>query len=59
MNWIFSSYFAFSDGYPPVVFPCMQVMVETLNLHVVASSWDVQILGCLSESSRTKTAAIR
>ena len=37
----------------------MQVLVETLNLHVVSSSWDVQILGWLSEASRAKTAAVR
>ena len=44
----------FSEGYPPLVFPTMQLMVEALNLHVISVAWDLQYLTCLAESSRTK-----
>ena len=44
----------FSEGYPPLVFPTMQLMVEALNLHVISVTWDLQYLTCLAESSRTK-----
>ena len=43
-----------SEGYPPLVFPTMQLMVEALNLHVIAVAWDLQYLTCLAEASRTK-----
>ena len=32
----------------------MQLMVEALNLHVIAVAWDLQYLTCLAEASRTK-----
>ena len=48
----------FPDGYPPVVFPCVQVLLESLNLHVVSASWDLQFLHCLSEASRARTMAV-
>ena len=47
-------YLNFSEGYPPLVFPTMQLMVEALNLHVISVAWDLQYLTCLAESSRTK-----
>ena len=44
----------FSEGYPPLVFPTMQLMVEALNLHVISVTWDLLYLTCLAESSRAK-----
>ena len=44
----------FAEGYPPLVFPTMHLMVEALNMHVITISWDLQYLTCLAESSRTK-----
>ena len=51
-------YAKFGDGYAPVVYPWMQLLVEGLNLHAVASSWDIQFLNCLSESSRQKNVVV-
>ena len=36
----------------------MHLMVEALNLHVIAVSWDLQYLTCLAESSRAKIKTI-
>lgn len=36
----------------------MQLVVESLNLFVVSSSWDAQFLHCLAESSRQKIATV-
>ena len=47
-----------ADGYPPVVFPSIHVLVENLDLHVITASWDLQFLACLSESTRTKTTTV-
>jgi hypothetical protein len=33
-------------------------LVESLNLHVISSSWDLQFLNCLSESVKAKTVAV-
>ena len=46
------------DGYPPVVFPSIHVLVESLDLHVITASWDLQFLACLSESTRAKTTTV-
>jgi len=46
------------EGYPPLVFPTMHLMVEALNMHVITVSWDLQYLTCLAESSRAKLKAI-
>eukprot|EP00094_Tigriopus_californicus_P002786 TCALIF_02688-PA protein Name:"Similar to CCDC142 Coiled-coil domain-containing protein 142 (Homo sapiens)" AED:0.06 eAED:0.03 QI:0/0.87/0.77/0.88/0.87/0.88/9/28/508 len=51
-------YAKFGDGYPPIVFPCIHLLVESLNLHCISASWDMQFMGCLSESSRSKTVAL-
>ena len=48
----------FAEGYPPLVFPTMHLMVEALNMHVITVSWDLQYLTCLAESSRAKLRAI-
>ena len=48
----------FSEGYSPLVFPTMHLMVEALNLHVIAVSWDLQYLTCLAESSRARIKTI-
>ena len=47
-----------SDTYPPLVFPTMHMLVEAVNLHVISSSWDLQFLSCLSESTRSKSAVL-
>ncbi len=47
-----------ADGYPPVVLPCMQLLHESLTLHVVSASWDQQFLSCLAETGKPKTAAV-
>ena len=31
------------DSYPSLVLPTVHLIVETLNLHVIASAWDVQV----------------
>ena len=36
----------------------MHVLVESLDLHVITASWDLQFLACLSESTRAKTTAV-
>ena len=36
----------------------MHLMVEALNLHVIAVSWDLQYLTCLAESSRARIKTI-
>ena len=36
----------------------MQLLVEALNLHVISTSWDLQYLTCLAESSRSKLRPI-
>ena len=36
----------------------MHMLVEAINLHVITSSWDLQFLSCLSESTRLKSAII-
>ena len=46
------------DTYPPLVFPTMHMLVEAVNLHVISSSWDLQFLSCLSESTRSKSAVL-
>jgi len=51
-------YSKFGDGYPPVVFPALQVLVESINMHVVSAAWDLQFLHCLSEASRSRTTAV-
>ena len=51
-------FFSTSDTYPPLVFPSMHMLVEAINLHVITSSWDLQFLSCLSESTRLKSAII-
>ena len=51
-------YDIFTEGYPPLVFPTMHLMVEALNMHVITVSWDLQYLTCLAESSRAKLKAI-
>ena len=33
-------------------------MVESLNMHVITVSWDLQYLTCLAESSRAKLKAV-
>ena len=48
----------FSDAYPPLIFPSMHMLVEAMNLHVISSSWDLQFLSCLSESTRPKSAVL-
>ena len=53
-----SMFFSISDTYPPLVFPSMHMLVEAINLHVITSSWDLQFLSCLSESTRLKSAII-
>ena len=36
----------------------MHILVESINLHVISSSWDLQFLSCLAESTRSKSAVI-
>ena len=36
----------------------MHLLVEGLNLHCIAVSWDLQYLQCLAEASRAKTATV-
>ncbi len=36
-----------------------QVLLESLSLHVVSASWDLQFQRCLAEASRAKTTAVR
>ena len=36
----------------------MHMLVEAVNLHVISSSWDLQFLSCLSESTRSKSAVL-
>ena len=31
------------DSYPSLVLPTVHLIIETLNLHVIASAWDVQV----------------
>ena len=33
----------------------MHLLVEALNLHVISSSWDLQFMSCLAESTRPKS----
>ena len=47
-----------ADGYPAVAFPSIHLLVESLDLHVITASWDLQFLSCLSESARPKTTAV-
>ena len=56
---IFSNLFnCITEGYPALVFPTMHLMVESLNMHVITVSWDLQYLTCLAESSRAKLKAV-
>ena len=57
-DYIFNTFIFFTEGYPPLVFPTMHMMVEALNMHVITVSWDLQYLTCLAESSRAKLKAI-
>ena len=50
--------FTILDAYPPLIFPSMHMLVEAVNLHVISSSWDLQFLSCLSESTRPKSAVL-
>ena len=36
----------------------MHMLVESISLHVISSSWDLQFLSCLAESTRSKSAVI-
>ena len=51
-------FFSILDAYSPLIFPSMHMLVEAINVHVISSSWDLQFLSCLSESTRTKSAVI-
>jgi len=46
------------ESYPSLVLPAVHIIVETLNLHVIASSWDLQMVRCLAVSSRSKTSHV-
>ena len=37
----------------------MHMLVESISLHVISSSWDLQFLSCLAESTRSKSAVIQ
>ena len=47
-----------ADAYPPLIFPSMHMLVEAVNLHVISSTWDIQFLSCLSETTRSKSAVL-
>lgn len=47
-----------TEGYPPLVFPTMHLMVEALSMHVITVSWDLQYLTCLAETSRSKLKVV-
>ena len=32
------------DSYPSLMLPSIHIIIETLNLHIISASWDMQVL---------------
>ena len=46
------------DSYPSLVLPAVHLIIETLNIHVISTAWDTQMIRCHAHAVRSKTQRI-